>query len=90
MPTEVQHIRREHVEAFIAHLLERWKPTTASVRYRALSAFWRWAVEDGEVSKSPMARMKPPILPESAPGAPRRRRASAPGRLLRDDLRGSA
>jgi site-specific recombinase XerD len=70
MPTEVEHIRREHVEAFIAHLLERWKPTTASVRYRALGAFWRWAVDDGEVTESPMARMKPPILPEAPPPVP--------------------
>ena len=26
MPTDVAYIRREHVEAFITHLLERWKP----------------------------------------------------------------
>jgi hypothetical protein len=49
MPTEVERIRREHVEAWIPHLLERWKPTTASARYRALQAFWRWAVDNGKV-----------------------------------------
>jgi site-specific recombinase XerD len=70
MPTEAENIRREHVEAFIAHLLERWKPTTASVRYRGLSAFWRWAVDDGEITESPMAKMKPPILPEAPPPVP--------------------
>ena len=32
MPQEVANIRREHVEAFIADLLERWKPATASNR----------------------------------------------------------
>ena len=30
MPRTVTGVRREHVETFIAHLLERWKPATAS------------------------------------------------------------
>ena len=32
MPQYVANIHREHVEAFIAHLLEKWKPATASNR----------------------------------------------------------
>jgi site-specific recombinase XerD len=40
MPTEVASIRREHVEAFIAHLLEHYKPATAANRYRALRIFF--------------------------------------------------
>ena len=42
MPADVAHVRREHVEAFIAALLARWKPATASNRYRALQVFFRW------------------------------------------------
>ncbi len=67
MPTEVANIRREHVEAFIEHLLSLWKPATANNRYRALQAFFKWAVEEGEVHESPMAKMRPPKVPETLP-----------------------
>jgi site-specific recombinase XerD len=67
MPQDVVHIRREHVEAFIADLLARWKPTTASVRFRALQQFFKWLDEEGEIKGSPMARMKPPRVPENPP-----------------------
>lgn len=56
-----------HVEAFIADLLERYKPATASNRYRALRVFFAWAVEEGEIRRSPMANMKPPSVPEEPP-----------------------
>ena len=47
MPTQLAAITREHVEAFIASLLERFKPATANNRYRALTAFFRWALDEG-------------------------------------------
>ena len=67
MPPDVGNIRREHVEAFIAELLARWKPATASCRYRALKVFFKWLVEEGEIKASPMANMKPPQVPEQPP-----------------------
>jgi site-specific recombinase XerD len=67
MPQAVNHIRREHVEAFIAQLLERWKPSTANNRYRGLQQFFRWCEEEGEIKTSPMAKMKPPKVPECPP-----------------------
>jgi len=67
MPADVAKLRREHVEAFIAHLLERWKPATAHNRYRGLQAFFRWLVEEGEIRQSPMLNMKPPRLAETPP-----------------------
>ena len=68
MPVEVAEIRREHVEDFITDLLARGqKPATASNRYRALAVFFRWAVEDGEISASPMEKMSPPKVPEDPP-----------------------
>ena len=67
MPQNAGSIRREHVEAWIATLLSRYRPATASVRYRAVQQFFRWMVEEGEVSDSPMARMRPPIVPEDPP-----------------------
>ena len=67
MPTEPAAIHREHVEAFITDLLERWKPATAHNRYRGCQSFFRWLVDEGEIRDSPMARMKPPRLPEVPP-----------------------
>lgn len=64
MPTDPAHIRREHIEAFIADLLARYKPATAANRYRSLHVFFEWLREEGEIRESPMARMKPPRVPE--------------------------
>ena len=67
MPQAISSINREHVETFIAYLLAIWKPATAANRYRALQAFWKWAVDEGEVTESPMVRMRPPHVPEEPP-----------------------
>lgn len=64
MPTNTGDVRREHVETYIADLLEKWSPGTASVRFRALKVFWRWCDEEGEAKPNPMARMQPPKVPE--------------------------
>jgi site-specific recombinase XerD len=64
MPTEVANIAREHVEAFLEDLLGRRSAATANNRYRGLAAFFGWLEEEGEVSSSPMARMKPPAIPQ--------------------------
>src|ERR1035438_3462629 len=63
MPTEVDKIEREHVEAFVADQLERWRPKTASVRYGDLLQFFKWAVDDDEIPVSPMVNMRPPVVP---------------------------
>lgn len=65
MPQAMPHIRREHVETWIERLLQRARPATAHNRYRGLRSFFNWAVEEGEIKESPMARMKPPKLPET-------------------------
>jgi site-specific recombinase XerD len=67
MPQDVGVVRREHVESFIASLLELWKPATANNRYRGVQAFFKWLAEDGEILDSPMAKMRPPRVPEQPP-----------------------
>lgn len=64
MPTDVANIRREHVEAFIVDLLARWTPSTANNRFRGLQQFFKWLVDEGEITASPMQRMDPPRLDE--------------------------
>ena len=68
MPTVAANIRREHVESFVAGLLERGaKPATAANRYRGCQSFFGWLAEEGELRESPMARMRPPRVPEQPP-----------------------
>jgi len=64
MPLDVANIRREHVESFMAFLLDRWKATTANNRFRGLQSFFKWLLEEGEIKVSPMLNMKPPRVPE--------------------------
>jgi site-specific recombinase XerD len=64
MPMTAIHVAREHVEAFIANLLESKSASTAKTRYGGLQVFFNWLVEEGEIQSSPMARMKPPAVPE--------------------------
>jgi site-specific recombinase XerD len=76
MPTDLAAIRREHVEAFIEDVLRTSRAATAANRYGSLKQFWRWAVDEGEIKESPMARMRPPKVPQQPPAV-----------LREDDLR---
>ena len=64
MPADVASIHREHVEAFLEDLLTKRSAATANNRYRGLVAFFTWLTDEGEVPTSPMARMKPPAIPQ--------------------------
>lgn len=64
MPTAVGSIRREHVEAYIADMVDVVSAATVAKHYRSLQQLWRWLVDDGEIPDSPMARMRPPKVPE--------------------------
>src|SRR4051794_36789124 len=52
------------LEAFLAALADRVSPATVAKHYRSLQQLWRWLVEDGEIPRSPMERMRPPQVPE--------------------------
>jgi site-specific recombinase XerD len=68
MPCAAASITREHVEAYIVSLQREGKrPATQNLAYRSLQPFWKWALEEGEISVSPMARMKPPVVPVNPP-----------------------
>jgi site-specific recombinase XerD len=67
MPRAVANLTREHIESYISDQLARLKPASAAVRYRSLQQFLRWLAEEGEIRESPMARMKPPTIPETPP-----------------------
>ncbi|MGH9217418.1 MAG: tyrosine-type recombinase/integrase, partial [Acidimicrobiales bacterium] len=65
MPTDVDAIRREHIEAFLEDDLSRGlAAATAAGHYRRLQQLFRWLDEEGEIPQSPMAKMRPPQVPE--------------------------
>lgn len=68
-PTDVRAIRREHIEEWQNDLLGRYKATTAHQRFRGAQRFFGWyaSVDDDEAFRSPMAKMRPPRLPEYLP-----------------------
>lgn len=49
---------------FMVWLAENRSPSTCSVRYRAMQQFYKWAVGEELIIASPMARMRPPSVPE--------------------------
>lgn len=60
MPAELEAVTREHVEMFLEHLLETRSSSTAKTRHGGLARFFNWCVEEGELTVSPMAKVKPP------------------------------
>lgn len=67
MPTDVASIRREHVETFLVDLEETHgrSASTVATRFRALQQLFRWLLEEGEIERSPMERMRPPAVPDA-------------------------
>jgi len=67
MPLVLEHVRREHIEDFLATLLERYTAATAANRYRALRVFFAWLAEEAVIPASPMVHMKPPQVAVQPP-----------------------
>ena len=74
MPRDIALITREHVEHFLAALLEKRKSSTTQLKYRHLTSFFGWLKEEHEIAESPMANVKPPKITDEAQPA-----------VLRDD-----
>jgi len=62
--TAAADVSRGHVSDFITHLLASRSASTASVRFRALQQFFAWLVDEEEIVASPMAKLRPPKIPE--------------------------
>ena len=67
MPTDIGAIAREHIETYLADVLAHSKPATAATRHKALRAFFKWLLEEGEIRESPMRNVKLPHVPEEPP-----------------------
>jgi site-specific recombinase XerD len=65
MPTGARSVRREHIESYLAKRRDEVKPATLSVEFRALQQFWKWAVDEDEIDRSPMEKIPSPRVPET-------------------------
>jgi site-specific recombinase XerD len=61
---ELEEASRADLEAFIAELQTSRSAATASTRYKQLQALYRWLEDEEEIAVNPMARMKPPAVPD--------------------------
>jgi site-specific recombinase XerD len=65
MPADVEAITAEHIEAYLADEVSTKAAATAHQRYRGLKQLFAWLAEQGDVTRDPMATIKPPIIPEN-------------------------
>ena len=70
MPTDVGAVAREHVEAFLVQVRDSRSASTAETRYRGLRQFFAWCEAEGEITQSPMHRMRPPKVSEQPVDVP--------------------
>lgn len=57
---------RTHIRHWLTTLHQKGnKPSTVSVRYRSVSRFFNWCVEEGERDDNPMDRIDPPKIPDT-------------------------
>jgi site-specific recombinase XerD len=62
--TTIEAATRADLEAFMGDLLARRAASTAATYYKVLKLLYAWLAEEEEIPANPMARMKPPIIPE--------------------------
>src|ERR1700722_17075162 len=63
---DVSEITREDLRSYFASIAMTRTPGGVSVDYRALQQFFKWADEvEEEITPNPMAKMRPPVVPET-------------------------
>jgi site-specific recombinase XerD len=55
---------RADLEAYLGDLLTRRAPATAATYYKVLKLLYQWLEDEDELPASPMAKMRPPIIPD--------------------------
>jgi site-specific recombinase XerD len=62
--TTLAEAGRADLEAYLGDLLTRRAPATAATYYKVLKILYGWLAEEEEIPVSPMAKMRPPIVPD--------------------------
>jgi len=63
--TTIQAASRADLEAFMGDLLARRAASTAATYHKVLRILYAWLVEEAEIPADPMARIRPPIVPDT-------------------------
>lgn len=64
MPHDPTLVTREHLTEWLRHLHTTLAAQTVLQRYRSVSRLFAFLVAEDEIAESPMAKMKPPRVPE--------------------------
>jgi site-specific recombinase XerD len=62
--TTLAEASRADLEAYLGELLTRRAPATAATYYKVLKLLYQWLEAEDELPTSPMAKMRPPIVPD--------------------------
>jgi site-specific recombinase XerD len=65
MPTLVADIERDHVEEWVGNLAATRAKSTAAKRHTSVSLFFKWCIDDGAITVSPMEKVRPPKVPDT-------------------------
>ena len=63
--TLVADLTKDQIREYIIHLDAKNAPATVRNRFITLKRFLNWCVEEEELDRNPMEKMKPPKLPEA-------------------------
>jgi site-specific recombinase XerD len=62
--TTLAEAGRADLEAYLGELLTRRAAATAATYYKVLKLLYQWLEDEDELPASPMAKMRPPIVPD--------------------------
>ena len=65
--TGASSVERSQIRDYFINRMETVKAATASIEFRALQQFFKWALEEEEITSNPMSRLHAPIVPETLP-----------------------
>jgi hypothetical protein len=57
-------VTKKHIEAFQAWMIETRSASTALNKHKGLQQFFRWLLDEDEITRSPMDRVKQPKTPQ--------------------------
>ena len=67
MAQDPAHLTREYIEDFLLDAGAHYAASTVLIRFRALNTFFRWLLDEGEITRNPMERMRAPKIEERPP-----------------------
>lgn len=64
-PLTLESLTRRTIDAWLADESDRLAPNTVVTRFKGLQRFCGWLVDEEELPEHPMAKLKPPAVPET-------------------------